>query len=124
MKRRNTKSTTEVLSIFNNSITALSHEMLQEKLNTKIDRVTIYRILSRFIEDGVIHEIIADDGKKYFALCDNCEGKHHHHNHFHFRCLTCGDVECLKEEVNVNLPQGYKAVTFNGLVSGYCLNCN
>lgn len=124
MKRRNTKSTTEVLSIFNNSITALSHEMLQEKLETKIDRVTIYRILSRFIEDGVIHEIIADDGKKYFALCDNCEGNHHHHNHFHFRCLTCGNVECLEEEVNVNLPKGYEAVTFNGLVSGYCLNCN
>lgn len=124
MKRRNTKSTSEVLSILNDANSALSHEMIQEKMSEKIDRATIYRILSRFLEDGVVHEIIADDNKKYFALCEDCEVNHqHHHNHFHFRCLSCGSVECLEEEVNVNLPKGYRAVGFNGLVSGYCLNC-
>jgi Fur family ferric uptake transcriptional regulator len=123
MKRRNTKSTSEVLSILNDANAALSHEMIQEQLTEKIDRATIYRILSRFLEDGVVHEIIADDGKKYFALCEDCEVNQHHHNHFHFRCLSCGSVECLDEAVNVNLPKGYKSVSFNGLVSGYCLKC-
>jgi Fur family transcriptional regulator, ferric uptake regulator len=124
MKRRNTKSTTEVLSILNDAHSALSHEMIQEKLSEKVDRATIYRILSRFLEDGIVHEIIGDDGKKYFALCEGCEVTHQHqHNHFHFRCLSCGNVECLEDEVNVNLPKGYKAVTFNSLVSGYCLKC-
>ncbi|NJN78534.1 MAG: transcriptional repressor [Saprospiraceae bacterium] len=124
MKRRNTKSTSEVLSILTDSNSALSHEMIQEKVSENIDRATIYRILSRFLEDGVAHEIIGDDGKKYFALCEDCEANHpHQHNHFHFRCLDCGSVECLEEEVNVNLPKGYKSVSFNGLVSGYCLKC-
>jgi Fur family ferric uptake transcriptional regulator len=124
MKRRNTKSTSEVLTILTDANAALSHEMVEEQMTEKIDRATIYRILSRFLEDGVVHEIIADDGKKYFALCEDCEVNHqHNHNHFHFRCLSCGSVECLDEEVNVNLPKGYQSVAFNGLVSGYCLKC-
>lgn len=124
MKRRNTKSTSEVLSILNSVDTALSHEMIQERLTEKIDRATIYRILRRFLKDGIIHEIIANDGKKYFAMCETCQVDDHQHNHFHFRCETCGNVECLEEEIRISLPKGYKSTGFNGLVSGYCLNCN
>lgn len=124
MKRRNTKSTAAILAIFNNENTALSHKMIQEKVTNKIDKATIYRILSRFVEDGIVHEIIGDDGKKYFALCEDCNEVTHEHNHFHFRCLSCEKVECLKEEININLPKGYASINFNGLVSGYCVNCN
>ncbi|AUP80053.1 Fur family transcriptional regulator [Flavivirga eckloniae] len=126
MKRRKTASQEEILSILKDSNSALNHEMLQGKLSSKIDRATIYRVLNRFSEDGLVHKIIGDDGKQYFALCLNCdkEKKQHTHNHFHFKCLTCGKVECLKNEIDVSLPKGYTSETFNGLISGYCSECS
>ncbi|WP_020569165.1 Fur family transcriptional regulator [Neolewinella persica] len=124
MKRRNTPSKTAVLSVLERANTALSHDMLEEALDGTIDRATIYRILNRFCEDGLTHRIVADDGKQYFALCEECNHqKAHSHNHFHFRCLQCERVECLSNEVSVNLPKGYRAENFNGVISGVCNRC-
>ena len=97
--------------------------MIQSEVSG-IDRATIYRILNRFSEDGLVHKIIGDDGKQYFALCVNCEKGHHHHNHFHFRCRSCGKVECLREEVRVHLPPGYIPEAFNGVITGQCGACS
>lgn len=128
MKRRNTQSKQEILAALRASDTALSHDMIQEELiqaeQTSFDRATIYRVLNRFCEDGIVHRIVGDDGKQYFALCLNCEKKHHKHNHFHFRCLQCGKVECLEKEINVSLPEGYVSENFNGLISGRCSKCS
>ncbi len=126
MKRRKTPSQEEILMILKDSDSALNHEMLQSKLSKKVDRATIYRVLNRFSDDGLVHKIIGDDGKQYFAFCLNCDKqkKEHTHNHFHFRCLTCGNVECLKSEINVSLPKGYTSEVFNGLISGYCNDCS
>ncbi|AXT59158.1 transcriptional repressor [Aquimarina sp. AD10] len=124
MKRRKTKSKEAVLSVLKESGTALNHEMIQSELSTKADRATIYRILNQFSEDGVVHQIIGDDGKQYFALCLNCLDKNHNHNHLHFRCEKCGTVECLNNEIDFKLPNGYVSTNFNGVVSGFCLNCS
>ncbi len=123
MKRRNTASKQEILNIFKSSNTALSHEMIQSEIIEKTDRATIYRIINRFLEDGLIHRIISDDGKQYFALCIDCEEKKHKHNHFHFRCTSCGTVECLDAKIKVSLPEGYTAAHFNGFISGECKRC-
>jgi Fur family ferric uptake transcriptional regulator len=88
-----------------------------------VDRVTIYRVLNRFCEDGRIHRIVSDEGKTYFALCLNCDEKKHRHDHFHFRCLNCQQVHCLKEKVNVKLPKGYRLEQVNCLLTGYCRDC-
>lgn len=124
MKRRKTDSKQEVLSILREAgHTALNHEMIKERLNRDIDRVTIYRILNRFWEDKLVHRIIGDDGKQYFAYCSNCGETKHLHSHFHFRCTECGKVECLEKEVNVALPPQYVLQNFNGIVSGLCPQC-
>lgn len=124
MKRRNTASKTAVLTVLAGADSAMSHDMLLETLEDTVDRATIYRILNRFCDDGMVHRIIADDGKQYFALCEDCEHQEEHsHNHFHFRCLTCARVECLSNEVSVNLPAGYRAENFNGVISGVCSRC-
>lgn len=97
--------------------------MIQEELSIEVDRATIYRVLNRFLEDGVVHKVIGENGKQYFALCENCDSHDHNHNHFHFRCVQCGKVECLAKEVKINLPAGYSAQNFNGMVSGQCAEC-
>lgn len=123
MKRRQTATKEAVLNSLIEADSALSHDMIQEKIQDTANRATIYRILNRFCEDGLIHRIVADDGKQYFAVCQDCQNNEHHHDHFHFRCLKCETVECLDHEVSVNLPDGYRSTNFNGVVSGYCANC-
>lgn len=120
---RNTKAQTLILDSIKTSKKAVSHDFLHGQLQQEIDRATIYRVLNRFSEDGIVHKIIGDDGKQYFAYCINCSEKKHKHQHFHFRCLRCDTVECLKQEIKVKLPPGYTADNFNGFISGYCANC-
>jgi len=123
MKRRSTPAKQAVLDILKSSKVALSQEDIEQKVKGTMDRVTVYRILNSFCEDGYTHKILSDDGKYYFAICLNCTEKKHQHNHFHFRCLNCQQVECLSENVNVQLPKGYELVHINCLLTGYCKNC-
>lgn len=125
MKRRKTKSQKKIFNVLKSSGSALSHDMIQSELKSDIDRATIYRVLNRFHDDGVVHKIVGDDGKQYFALCPDCEKKNktHTHHHFHFRCLACEKVECLDDEVSISLPKGYVPANFNGIISGYCRDC-
>ncbi len=122
MKRRNTATKQKVLQAFKKENRALSHEMLQASLDS-IDRATIYRILNRFHEDGVVHKILGADGKQYFALCVDCEEDHHRHDHFHFQCSSCQKMECMEDEVSVSIPQGYQFQSFRGLIVGICSDC-
>ncbi|WP_207433151.1 Fur family transcriptional regulator [Sabulibacter ruber] len=123
MKRRNTPAQQAILAMLKSSPSALSQDMIEQQLKGEADRVTIYRVLNRFCEDGLTHRIVSDDGKSYFALCKKCEKHHHAHDHFHFRCVHCQKVECLEEEVKASLPAGYSALNVNCWVSGYCAEC-
>lgn len=124
MKRRNTQAKQEILSVLKESKLALSHEMVQSEIPSTTDRATVYRVLNRFCEDGIVHKIVGDDGKQYFAFCLDCSQKNHTHNHFHFRCLNCGKVECIKGEIAFPLPAGYISKSFNGVISGFCKDCS
>ena len=123
MKRRNTPAKEAILNILRSAKTALSQEAIEQEVKGSMDRVTVYRMLHRFYEDGYVHKIVADDGKCYYAVCFNCTEKKHHHNHFHFRCSKCQKVECLPEEVNVKMPIGYQIENVNCLLTGNCPNC-
>jgi len=122
MNRRNTASKELIISVLKESDSALSQDRIETAVNGAMDRVTIYRVLNRFCEDGITHKILGDDGKYYFALCTGCKEKHEH-NHFHFKCVTCQKVECLQQKVVVTLPDGYAQQQLSGWVSGTCKSC-
>lgn len=124
MKRRRTVAQTAVMKSLEEARVALSHDQLVGKLAGTADRATIYRILNRFREDGIVHRIVADDGKQYFALCSDCNDGGHNHDHFHFRCRSCNRVECLSSEISVVLPSGYQAEGYNGVIAGVCPQCS
>ncbi|AWH74385.1 transcriptional regulator [Dokdonia sp. Dokd-P16] len=123
MKRRNTPSKEAVLNLLSNTGKAMSREAIEQKLNVEIDRATIYRVLNRFHEDGMVHKIIAEDGKQYFALCMDCDDKNMSDNHFHFRCKSCDTIECLPETVHFTVPDGYSVNSINCVLSGICNDC-
>ncbi len=124
MKRRSTPTQQLVHDLLHQSIAPLSHDQIEKALQGQMDRVTIYRILHRFEEDGMLHKVVGDDGKTYFALCRNCSERKHHHIHLHFKCEQCGRIECLPDEMTLKLPKGYKLAHANLFVSGFCNRCN
>lgn len=102
----------------------MSHETIEQKIDIDIDRATIYRVLNRFCEDGLIHRIVAEDGKQYFAICMKCEEKKVTNNHFHFRCTTCETIECLPLPVHFSLEAGYQVEHVNCVLTGTCRDCH
>ena len=85
MERRNTQTKEAVLKILKKTGKAMSSDAIQSMISSEINRATIYRVLNRFNEDGIVHKIVADDGKQYFAICLNCDDEVLTGNHFHFR---------------------------------------
>jgi Fur family ferric uptake transcriptional regulator len=123
MVRRSTPTKDAVLNILTDSKKAMSPDGIMQKVDISIDRATIYRVLNRFCEDGILHRIVAEDGKQYFAVCIKCEEKKLAHHHFHFRCTNCLTIECLPVPVQFSLPQGYQVATVNCILTGVCKDC-
>lgn len=125
-KIRSTEIRRQVLQIFMNAPdTALSNQDIEEHF-TKIDRVTLYRVLKTFEESGVIHQAIDGSNKTKYAYCtDGCTTHHHHDEHAHFFCTNCEITSCL-EMVNVpvvKIPKEYKLTDAQLVLSGICKNC-
>ena len=123
MKRRNTPTKQAVLDVLSGTGRAMSQSDIEENIGLVADRATIYRILNSFCDDGIMHRVVAEDGKQYFALdVDNVEKKLPF-NHFHFRCTQCDTIECLNEPVSFLAPNGYNVAHMNCVLTGICNTC-
>ena len=129
LKEHHLRTTTcreDVLSTFINKKNALSHGDLESALGENYDRVTIYRTLKTFLEKGIIHKVLDDEGLRYALCSSHCSDDKHQHDHVHFKCITCGQTNCI-ENLHipaVALPAGYKPTGFNLLIQGTCPACN
>ena len=124
MERRNTPTKEAVLELLTKSGKAMSRDTIEQQITHDINRATIYRVLNRFCEDGLVHKIVAEDGKQYFAVCVNCEDKVLSGHHFHFRCIKCETIECLAVSVDFSAPPGYQVDGVNCVLSGTCKDCS
>jgi Fur family ferric uptake transcriptional regulator len=123
---RNTAARTGILEVLKSAGRALSHPEIQETLDGLCDRVTIYRVLDRLIEERLIHKVIHPEGGVRYAVCGACEhAAKHTHNHIHFSCEACNTVTCLETIQPVfKLPKKYTVNEISFTVSGLCPNCN
>ena len=124
MKRRNTPTKEAVMSVLTSTTKAMSQDAIEKKISIDIDRATIYRVLNRFCEDGIIHKIVAEDGKQYFAVCMECDERNLADRHFHFRCKSCQTIECLPMAVHFSAPKGYQIENVNCVLTGICMDCS
>jgi Fur family ferric uptake transcriptional regulator len=113
-----------VLSVLTNTRKAMSQDAIVKQMDVDADRATIYRILNRFCEDEIVHKIVADDGKQYFAVCVKCDKNTLPDNHFHFRCTQCETIECLPALVEFKVPEKYKIQRMNCVLIGVCKDCS
>jgi Fur family transcriptional regulator, ferric uptake regulator len=116
----------EVLSLFLKHNYALSHADIEELLSD-VDKVTLYRTLHIFEENGIIHVAQSNTEAKKYAICqEQCDAHNHDHNHIHFFCKNCEKTYCIPQnlEKHNKLPAGYKSEEIIVLVKGYCDECN
>ncbi len=120
---RNTVARTAILNIIQTSKIALSQLAIQHTLNGLCDRVTIYRVLDRLVEEGLIHKIVNVNGVVNYAACATCS-HNHQHQHIHFSCRVCHELTCLNQVIpSFDLPTGFSKEETFFTVSGICNHC-
>ncbi|WP_020532880.1 Fur family transcriptional regulator [Flexithrix dorotheae] len=126
-KLRITNSRCTILDIFMDAEAALSEYNIEKQLEGQCDRVTIYRTLKTFLDNGIVHKVLDEGNIVKYAVCGtDCEPALHNHEHVHFKCQTCGDTICLDNIPiqKIKLPNGYTKEEANLLILGTCVKCN
>lgn len=98
-----------------------------EKLFERSDRITLYRTLKTFQENGLVHSIDDGTGAPKYALCEiGCECDVDRDLHVHFHCRICTETFCLpKYKIPpLALPEKFKAEEANLVVKGICSKCD
>ena len=121
---RKTKSVKTLLHAFEQTNDAISVVELVKRLHQEMNKTTVYRILDRLEEDGVLHSFMDKDGLKWYAKCSDCSVGHHTDTHPHFQCSECGKVECLTFDVKIPSLPNHKVDSAVFLLVGLCGECH
>lgn len=90
-----------------------------------MDRVTLYRTLTTFLEAGFVHQVLGEDGSCRYcpqpAPQPGCPG-----NHVHLLCTRCGTMQCLADQPmpRVVVPAGFVVEGRSFLARGICGSCS
>ena len=120
---RKTKHLEQVLHVFRQSSDALSAGMLLDVLDNEINKSTVYRMLQKLEDDGVLHSFLTMDQIRFYALCRGCSSDRHVHSHAHFQCTSCKRVSGFSEEIVVPTPQRARITSAQVLLAGQCESC-
>ncbi len=96
---------------------------MESRLPT-LDRSTLFRTLTLFVQHRLLHEADNGCGSKLFCLCE-CDRKHQHTPHIHFTCTVCHETFCIKN-IDLSLlpnPVGYEVEEVNLIMKGLCPKC-
>ena len=120
---RKTKSVKLLLNEFEKNSSAISVITLIERLGSEMNKTTIYRVLDKLEDDGILHSFLGKNGLKWYAKCNDCSSKIHNDIHPHFQCISCGKVDCLT--INITIPEipKYKVEVSQVLLQGKCEAC-
>ncbi|MCS6967744.1 MAG: transcriptional repressor [Cytophagales bacterium] len=124
---RKTRIREAMLALFLEKGYALSHADIEGLLPQNFDRVTIYRTLKSFEEQGLIHKVPDEKGIMRYALCpEGCSQAEHIDSHLHFFCRQCQRTYCLHIPLPPLplMPTGFRAEGFEWNAHGICKNCS
>lgn len=121
---RATSHRCEVLNYFIKSNQALTHAQLEQKIKSKIDRVSLYRMLHCFYENNFLAKIIDSNNNTSYIFNQQIENTDKA-TYPLFKCKTCHTVIQLPQ-----LPENYlKSLQSKNidklqiLAEGTCENC-
>ena len=113
-----------VVRALDSAMRPMSLTELERKIVT-IDKSNIFRTLTLFREQHLVH-VIEDgsDGVRY-ELCHSHSHDHDDDQHPHFHCTRCKRTFCLDhtEIPPISIPEGYEMHAANYIVKGLCPEC-
>lgn len=123
---KTTSNRVALLTLFLHSPQALTAPEVMAALGQerRVNKVTVYRMLSLFAQRGVLRKLSLAGRAGYFELAAGP-----HLSHPHFQCQQCGEVQCLEP---VDLDQVLAVVRGHGgnlaerveiRVEGVCHKC-
>lgn len=88
-----------------------------------VDKSTIFRTLSTFLEHGLLHEIDNGSGSKLYCRCGHPGTEHP--AHLHFTCTKCGKTYCIKDIdlSSIPHPSGFYVEDMSCVMKGLCPSC-
>ena len=122
---RKTKSVKVLLEEISQNKTAISTRELVERLHLKMNKSTVYRILERLEDDGILHSFTGQDGLTWYAFNEINESSQSDRltTHPHFQCRDCGKTECLPIDVSVPEVAEHSIESVSLLLVGKCADC-
>ena len=113
---RKTKTVRLILDLFNEKDHALPVVNLVSTFSTDMNKTTVYRILNRLENTGILHSFVDKDGLKRYAKGDQ-------RLHPHFLCEDCGISTCLPLKINPPSVPNYIIKSSEQLYLGQCKDC-
>ena len=98
---------------------------LEAKILT-IDKSNIFRALTLFREQHLVHVIEGGSEGVRYELCHSHDDEHDEDIHPHFYCEQCGQTYCLDytDIPDIKLPAGFEKKSANLMIKGKCPNCH
>jgi Fur family ferric uptake transcriptional regulator len=121
--KRNTKSVDLLLDEFEKELVSVSALELVRRLKSRLNKATVYRVLDKLEDDGVLHSFIGMNAVRWYAKCVGCSVEKHIDRHPHFQCVLCGIAECLPTIVQVQIIPNRKVLFSQTLIYGECEQC-
>jgi Fur family ferric uptake transcriptional regulator len=99
----------------------LTMSELEDRIGS-IDKSGIFRTLTLFKEQHLVHVVEDSEGSRY-ELCHSHDHVTDNDMHVHFHCEHCGSTFCLEDipVPNMQLPEGYEMQSANFVINGLCL---
>lgn len=116
-----------VLRSLLNARSPMSLVEIETELET-VDRSSILRVLSLFMEQDLLHKIEDGRGIEKYEICHDTG--HHHEGSFddmhpHFYCERCNHVYCFDQLSipELTLPAEFQVRAINFMLKGICPKC-
>ena len=121
---RKTKTVKLLLQTFKQTTEAISVVELVSKFSKNMNKTTVYRILDRLEESGILHSFVDQDGLKRYAKGEQkTKSSNKLSMHPHFLCEDCGTSSCLPIKISIPSIPNYTIKSSEHLLIGQCKNC-
>ena len=121
---RKTRAVELVLELFRERKYALPVVDIVSIFANRMNKTTVYRILQRLEDSGILHSFMDKEGLKRYAKGDQRKSNSTNQIiHPHFLCDDCGISICLPIEISTPSIPNYTINSSDHLYSGQCQDC-
>ena len=127
LEKKGIKATANRITVYRALASAhvpVTLSMLEEALVT-VDKSSIFRVLSLFLEHDVVHAFEDGRGVLHYELCGTEGHCDLSDSHLHFYCESCQKSYCLDDVhlPEISFPQGFTSHSISFVIKGICPHC-